>query len=82
MSVTFIGAGPGPGLITVRGLEALRRAEVILYDDLLNEDLLSDPALESAEKIFVGKRSGAHSVPQEETTALLKIGRASCRERV
>ena len=45
MSVTFIGAGPGPGLITVRGLEALRRAEVILYDDLLDEDLLSDPAL-------------------------------------
>ena len=31
MSVTFIGAGPGPGLITLRGLEALRQADVILY---------------------------------------------------
>ena len=81
MSVTFIGAGPGPGLITVRGLEALRRADVILYDDLLDEDLLSDPALESAEKIFVGKRSGAHSVPQEETTALL-ISKANEGKRV
>ena len=81
MSVTFIGAGPGPGLITVRGLEALRRADVILYDDLLDSDLLSDPALESAEKIFVGKRSGAHSVPQEETTALL-ISKANEGKRV
>ncbi len=81
MSVTFIGAGPGPGLITVRGLEALRRADVILYDDLLDEDLLSDPALEAAEKIFVGKRSGAHSVPQEETTALL-ISKANEGKRV
>ena len=79
--VTLVGAGPGPGLITVRGLEALRRAEVILYDDLLDEDLLSGPALAAAEKIFVGKRSGAHSVPQEETTALL-ISKANEGKRV
>ena len=71
MSVTFIGAGPGPGLITLRGLEALRQADVILYDDLLDAELLNDPALINAEKIPVGKRCGAHSVPQDETTALL-----------
>lgn len=79
--VTLVGAGPGAGLLTVRGLEALRRADVILYDDLLDEGLLKDPALADTEKVFVGKRSGAHSVPQEETTALL-IAKAKEGKRV
>ncbi|MBO4383008.1 MAG: uroporphyrinogen-III C-methyltransferase [Clostridia bacterium] len=79
--VTLVGAGCGPGLITVRGLEALRQADVILYDDLLDRGLLNDPALASAEILFVGKRSGAHSVPQEETTALL-IAKAKEGKRV
>lgn len=68
--VSFVGAGPGPGLITVRGLETLQKADCILYDDLLDEALLT-AAPAQAEKIYVGKRRGAHSMPQEKTTALL-----------
>ncbi|MBQ8063742.1 MAG: uroporphyrinogen-III C-methyltransferase, partial [Clostridia bacterium] len=41
--ITLIGAGPGPGLITLRGLEALQQAEVVIYDDLIDEGLLQDP---------------------------------------
>ncbi|MBQ8469108.1 MAG: uroporphyrinogen-III C-methyltransferase, partial [Clostridia bacterium] len=69
--ITLIGAGPGPGLITLRGLEALQQAEVVIYDDLIDEGLLQDPALKDAEKLYVGKRRGAHSMSQEEINALL-----------
>lgn len=69
--VTLIGAGPGdPGLITVKGQEMLRRAEVIIYDYLANPVLL-DLAPADAERIYVGKRSGQHHYPQEEITRLL-----------
>lgn len=60
----MLGAGPGdPSLITVRALEILRRADVVLYDALVHEDLLNacDPA---AEKIFVGKRAGRENERQ------------------
>ncbi len=70
-SVTLVGAGCGPfDLITVRGLNALRRAQVLVYDDLLDERLIAHAA-ESCERIYVGKRSGKHSMPQEEINALL-----------
>lgn len=69
--ITLVGAGPGPGLLTQKGWNALKAADVILYDDLLDESLLSDPALGGAEKIYVGKRSGEHSASQEEINALL-----------
>lgn len=69
--VILAGAGCGAyDLITVRGLNAVRDAQVLVYDDLIDERLLSH-AGESCEKIYVGKRSGKHSMPQEEINALL-----------
>ncbi|WP_291315750.1 uroporphyrinogen-III C-methyltransferase [Desulfuromonas sp.] len=69
--VYLIGAGPGdPGLMTVKGLECLRRAEVVVYDYLANPAFL-DEAPEDAERIYVGKRKGKHHRPQEEITRLL-----------
>ena len=53
--VALVGAGPGdPGLLTVRGLERLRAAEVVVYDRLLDPRLL-DEAPPEAERIYVGK---------------------------
>ncbi|TAK28761.1 MAG: uroporphyrinogen-III C-methyltransferase [Chloroflexota bacterium] len=67
----LIGSGPGdPGLITVKGLDCLRRADVILYDRLIASSLL-DEAPARAERIFVGKESGRHIMPQHEISALL-----------
>lgn len=67
--VTLIGAGPGaPDLITVRGLRALQSAEVVLYDALIDERILEGL---TAELVYVGKRNGHHSVPQEDINALL-----------
>ncbi|OLC68673.1 MAG: uroporphyrinogen-III C-methyltransferase [Gemmatimonadetes bacterium 13_1_40CM_4_69_8] len=71
--VYIVGAGPGdPGLITRRGLERLRAAEVVVYDRLVHPDLL-DEAPPWAERIFVGKRSGGegHPIAQEKINALL-----------
>lgn len=70
-SVTLVGAGCGAyDLITLRGLNALRNCEVLIYDDLIDERLLEHVS-ESCEKIYVGKRRGAHSRGQEEINALL-----------
>lgn len=69
--VYLVGAGPGdPGLMTVRGLEALRRAEVVVYDRLVNPVLL-DEAPETARRIFAGKHARAHCLPQSRINALL-----------
>lgn len=70
-SVTLVGAGCGPDLITVAGLRALRAADVVVYDDLLDAGLLEDPALSRTEAIYVGKRKGCHSERQEDINALL-----------
>lgn len=71
-TVYLVGAGPGdPGLITVRGLEVLRRADVVVYDALANPALLGE-APARAERIFAGKRSGRHSARQEEINDLLR----------
>lgn len=69
-TVTLVGAGLGKDLITVKGLRALQNADIIFYDDLIDEDLLNE-AKDGAEKIYVGKRFGAHSMKQEEISALL-----------
>jgi len=67
----LIGAGPGdPGLITVKGLDCLRRADVVVHDRLIASSLL-DEAPAEAERIFVGKESGQHIVPQREINELL-----------
>ncbi len=69
--VYLVGAGPGdPGLLTVRGLELLRKAEVVVYDRLVNPVLLEEVRPE-ATRIFVGKLTGFHSLPQEQITEIL-----------
>ncbi len=69
--VSLVGAGPGdPGLLTVRALERLREAEVVVYDRLLNPELL-DEAPAEALRIFAGKRVGSHCLPQAAINALL-----------
>lgn len=63
-SVALVGAGCGKAdLITVRGLHLLQQCEAVVYDDLIDPELL-DVAPESALRIYMGKRSGAHSAPQ------------------
>jgi uroporphyrin-III C-methyltransferase len=76
VTVHLVGAGPGDaGLLTVRGAELLRSADVVLYDSLAEASLL-DLAPPSAERVFVGKRPGA-PMPQEEINDLLiRHGRA------
>ncbi len=67
--VWLVGAGPGdPGLITVLGLQALAQADVILYDALVDEHLLT---LSDADKIYAGKRAGVKSCKQDEISDLL-----------
>ena len=69
--VSLVGAGPGdPGLLTVRALERLREAEVVVYDRLVNPELL-DEAPAEALRIFAGKRVGARCLPQAAINALL-----------
>ena len=77
-SVTLVGAGCGKAdLITLRGRNCLRRCDAVVYDDLIDSDLL-DLVPESALQIYMGKRSGAHSAPQqainEELIRLAKKG--------
>ena len=70
-TVYLVGAGPGDaGLLTLRGAELLRRADVVVYDALVNADLLK-LAPKGAEIIFAGKRSKDHAIPQEELNQLL-----------
>ncbi len=68
--ITLVGAGPGDlELISVKGLNAVKKANVILYDALVNEELLEYAPI--AEKIFVGKRKGFKAYSQEEINQLL-----------
>ncbi len=67
----LVGAGPGRAdLITVRGLNLLRQAQVVVYDRLIAPELLAE-APATAKMIFVGKESGKHTMPQEEINAVL-----------
>ncbi|MGB1127538.1 MAG: uroporphyrinogen-III C-methyltransferase [Opitutales bacterium] len=69
--VYLIGAGPGdPGLVTVRARQLIEAADVIVYDYLANAKLL-DWAREDAERIYVGKSAGRHSIPQDEIEEIL-----------
>lgn len=81
--VYLVGAGPGdPDLLTVKGLRCLRRAQVVVYDRLVNAALLDEAPVE-ARRIFVGKQSGHYSVRQEEINTLLieqaRLGRIVVR---
>jgi uroporphyrin-III C-methyltransferase len=69
--VFLIGAGPGdPGLFTLRGRDVLERADVVVYDRLVNPALL-DWAPEGARRIFAGKTRGDHVMPQSAINAVL-----------
>jgi len=69
--VYLVGAGPGdPSLITLRGVECLKKAEVVVYDYLANEQLLSQ-APEGAERIYAGRIGGRHNQGQDEIHKLL-----------
>ena len=71
--VYLVGAGPGdPELITVKALNRLKQADVVVYDRLINNDLLNQ-CKESCKKIFVGKESGYHPIEQSQITEILII---------
>ncbi len=64
--VYIIGAGPGdPGLITLRGVECIREADVVIYDHLVNPEILRH-ARQDARQIYAGKRGGEHTLVQDE----------------
>ena len=69
--VALVGAGPGdPGLLTIRGRKLLRRADVVVYDRLVDRRLL-DLAPADTLRIFAGKARGVHALSQEDINALL-----------
>lgn len=69
--VTLVGAGPGDAeLITLKGIKAIREADVILYDALVNDELL-DYAGPDCVKVYVGKRAERLSTSQDEINKLL-----------
>lgn len=79
--VWLIGAGCGSAdLITVRGLALLRRCDVVVYDDLIDSTLLAEAPRE-AKRIYMGKRCGKHSAPQEEISRVL-VAEAQAGHRV
>jgi uroporphyrin-III C-methyltransferase len=75
--VTLLGAGPGdPELLTLKGAKALSRASLILYDHLVGDEVLA-MAPASAERIYVGKESARHALPQDQIIELmLRLARA------
>lgn len=69
--VYLIGAGPGdPDLMTFKGLQLLQQADVVLYDRLVSPEIL-DMARREAERIYVGKKSKDHTVPQPDINQML-----------
>jgi len=68
--VSLVGAGPGdPELLTVRAVDRLRRADLVLFDALVEEQLLE--LAPKAKRFFVGKRAGRHSIEQEAIHRLM-----------
>jgi uroporphyrin-III C-methyltransferase len=69
--VYLVGAGPGdPKLLTLRAAELLSKADIVIYDRLVGKAIL-ELAPKSVRKIYVGKRSGKHVVPQDKINELL-----------
>lgn len=70
-TVYLIGAGPGdPGLLTIRAKELIETCDVVVYDYLANKDFL-DYARKDAEIIYVGKKGGDHTLPQDKINELI-----------
>lgn len=71
--VSIVGAGPGPAdLMTLRALDRLQRAEVVVHDRLIASEVL-DLIPAAAQRVYVGKALGDHAVPQEGIHALLVL---------
>ena len=69
--LTLVGAGPGDAeLITLKGVKALAKADIVLYDALVNAELLNHTP-SNIPKIFVGKRNSHHAFTQEQINALI-----------
>ncbi|KQN64828.1 MULTISPECIES: siroheme synthase CysG [unclassified Erwinia] len=69
--IILVGAGPGDsGLLTLRGLQVMQLADVVLYDHLVSPEVL-DLVRRDADRICVGKRASEHVLSQEQTNALL-----------
>jgi uroporphyrin-III C-methyltransferase len=70
MVVYLVGAGPGdPDLITLKAIKALKKADVVVYDRLANEEILTHA--EDAKLIYVGKKAGEHYKKQDEINQIL-----------
>ena len=68
-SVSLVGFGPGdPDLLTIKAAKAIDAADIIFYDDLIDDSYLTD---KKAEKIYVGKRAGYHHKEQADINRLL-----------
>lgn len=69
--IYLVGTGPGdPDLLTVKALRLLQNSDVIVYDRLVSDEILQQiPA--GVSRIYVGKKTGKHTVPQDEINALL-----------
>jgi uroporphyrinogen III methyltransferase / synthase len=69
--IALVGAGPGdPGLLTLKAARAIAGCDTLVYDHLVSEPIVA-MASPHCEKIYVGKKAGAHTLSQEEITALL-----------
>ena len=69
--ITLVGAGPGdPDLLTIKGLKAIQKANVVLYDALVGKEIL-DFIPNSAIRIYVGKRANDHRYSQDEINELM-----------
>src|SRR5512135_2321717 len=81
--VFLVGAGPGDiGLLTIKGMKCLKKADVVVYDFHLNAQVLNY-INHDAEFIYAGKRGGHHTLTQDEINAVLilkaKEGKRICR---
>lgn len=81
--VSIVGAGPGPAdLMTLRAVDRLQRAEVVVYDRLITTEVMA-LVPEATQRVYVGKALGNHSVPQEQINSLLvehaRLGRRVVR---